>query len=172
MLKSSAVDSMPRHVCGWVMGFRCLVGVCFYLAHAHILMRNFGFEICMPKRNDLEQKALHFVVNTGYQGVLQSELWRELSASSREGSRVAIKLEEKGLIRREKELEGGRWTYRLYPKRLPASIETIVDCPCLMCADNARCDPTTAISPKSCERLTVWITGLDKSKAADSPAAL
>jgi hypothetical protein len=116
----------------------------------------------MPKRNDLEQKALHFVMNTGYQGVLQSELWRELGASSREGSRVAIKLEEKGLIRREKELEGGRWTYRLFPKRMPASIETIVDCPCLMCPDNARCDPTTAISPKSCERLTGWIIGLDK----------
>ena len=116
----------------------------------------------MPKRNDLEQKALHFVVNTGYKGVLQSELWRELGASSREGSRVAIKLEEKGLIRREKELEGGRWTYRLFPKRLPASIETIVDCPCLMCQDNARCDPTTTISPKSCEKLTVWILSLDK----------
>jgi hypothetical protein len=128
-----------------------------------------GIDTCMPKRNDLEQKALHSVVNTGYQGVLQSELWRELGASSREGSRVAIKLEEKGLIRREKELEGGRWTYRLYPKRLPASIETIVDCPCLMCADNARCDPTTAISPKSCERLTVWIMSLDKEKTA-SPA--
>jgi hypothetical protein len=56
----------------------------------------------MPKRNDLEQKALHFVVNTGYQGVLQSDLWRELSASSREGSRVAIKLEEKGLSAEKK----------------------------------------------------------------------
>ena len=119
----------------------------------------------MPKRNDLEQKALHFVVNTGYQGVLQSELWRELGASSREGSRVAIKLEEKSLIRREKELEGGRWTYRLFPKRMPASIASIVDCPCLMCQDNARCDPTTAISPKSCEKLTVWILGLDKPAA-------
>ena len=125
----------------------------------------------MPKRNDLEQKALHSVVNTGYQGVLQSELWRELGASSREGSRVAIKLEEKSLIRREKELEGGRWTYRLYPKRLPASIETIVDCPCLMCADNARCDPTTTISPKSCERLTGWIVGLDKENQANPAAA-
>ena len=126
----------------------------------------------MPKRNDLEQKALHFVVNTGYQGVLQSELWRELGASSREGSRVAIKLEEKGLIRREKELEGGRWTYRLFPKRMPASIESIVDCPCLMCQDNARCDPTTAISPKICEKLTVWIIGLGKPPQADpaSPA--
>ena len=116
----------------------------------------------MPKRNDLEQKALHFVVKTGYEGVLQSELWRELSASSREGSRVAIKLEEKGLIRREKELQGGRWTYRLFPNRLPASIESIADCPCLLCQDNARCDPTTAISPKSCAKLTEWITSLDK----------
>jgi hypothetical protein len=116
----------------------------------------------MPKRNDLEQKALHFVVKTGYEGVLQSELWRELSASSREGSRVAIKLEEKGLIRREKELQGGRWTYRLFPKRLPASIESIVDCPCLLCQDNARCDPTTAISPKNCAKLTDWIISLDK----------
>jgi hypothetical protein len=117
----------------------------------------------MPKRNDLEQKALHFVVTTGYTGVLQSELWRELGASSREGSRVAIKLEEKGLVRREKELEGGRWTYRLFPKRLPASIESIVDCPCLLCQDNARCDPTTAISPKNCGKLTDWIVSLDKS---------
>ena len=120
----------------------------------------------MPKRNDLEQKALHFVVKTGYDGVLQSELWRELGASSREGSRVALKLEEKGLIRREKELQGGRWTYRLFPKRLPASIESIADCPCLLCQDNSRCDPTTAISPKSCVKLTEWIIGLDKSETA------
>jgi hypothetical protein len=116
----------------------------------------------MPKRNDLEQKALHSVINTGHTGVLQSELWRELGASSREGSRVAIKLEEKGLVRREKELQEGRWTYRLFPKRLPTSIETIVNCPCLLCQDNARCDPTTAISPKSCPKLTDWIISLDK----------
>jgi hypothetical protein len=122
----------------------------------------------MPKRNDLEQKALHFVVNTGYAGVLQSELWRELGASSREGSRVAIKLEEKGLIRREKELQGGRWTYRLFPKRLPTSIESIADCPCLLCQDNARCDPTTTISPKNCVKLTEWILSLEKG----DPAAL
>jgi hypothetical protein len=126
----------------------------------------FGIDQNMPKRNDLEQKALHYVVGTGYQGVLQSDLWRELGASSREGSRVSIKLEEKGLIRREKELQEGRWTYRLYPKRLPASIETIIDCPCLLCPDNARCDPTTAISPKSCQRLTDWILNLGNEDAA------
>jgi hypothetical protein len=120
----------------------------------------------MPKRNDLEQKALHFVVNTGHEGVLQSELWRELGASSREGSRVSIKLEEKGLIRREKELQGGRWTYRLFPKRMPPSIESIADCPCLLCHDNARCDPTTAISPKNCAKLTEWILSLEKDSDA------
>lgn len=111
----------------------------------------------MPKRNDLEQKALQFVMNTGFEGVLQSELWRELGASSREGSRISIKLENKGLIRREKELREGRWTYRLFPKRLPASIDTIVDCPCLMCPANPRCDPSGAVSPQTCDRLTEWL---------------
>jgi hypothetical protein len=113
--------------------------------------------IKMPKHNDLEQKALQFIINTGYEGVLQSELWRKLGASSREGSRIAIKLENKGLIRREKELRNGRWTYRLYPKRLPASIDSIADCPCLMCPDNPRCDPSSSISPHNCERLTEWL---------------
>jgi hypothetical protein len=111
----------------------------------------------MPKRNDLEQKALQFIINTGFEGILQSELWRKLGASSREGSRIAIKLEEKGLIRREKELRGGRWTYRLYPKRLPASLDSIADCPCLMCPDNPRCDPSSAISPQNCDKLTEWL---------------
>jgi uncharacterized membrane protein len=59
----------------------------------------------MPKRNDLEQKALQCVMKTGIGGVLQSELWHELGASSREGSRISIKLENKGLVRREKELD-------------------------------------------------------------------
>jgi len=116
--------------------------------------------IKMPRRNDLEQKALQFIMNTGFDGVLQSELWRKLGASSREGSRIAIKLEGKGLVRRERELRNGRWTYRLFPKRLPASIDSIVDCPCLMCPDTSRCDPSSAISPKSCEKLTEWILSI------------
>ena len=114
----------------------------------------------MPKRNDLEQRALQFIMNTGFQGVLQSDLWHELDASSREGSRIALKLETKGLIRREKELREGRWTYRLFPKRLPASIDSISDCPCLMCQDNPRCDPSSAISPQDCERLTEWLRAI------------
>jgi hypothetical protein len=119
----------------------------------------------MSKRNDLEQKALQYIINTGFEGVLQSELWRKLGASSREGSRIALKLESKGLIRREKELRDGRWTYRLFPKRLPASIDSIADCPCLMCPDAARCDPASTISPQTCERLTQWLISISKNES-------
>jgi len=119
----------------------------------------------MPKRNDLEHKALQFIMNKGHEGILQSELWRNLGASSREGSRVAIKLENKGLIHRERELRSGRWTYRLFPKRFPASIESIANCPCLMCPDNSRCDPSSAISPQSCEKLTEWLLLMVKDES-------
>ena len=117
----------------------------------------------MPRRNELEHKALDVICNNGNDGVLQSELWRKLDATSREGSRIALKLETKGLILREKELFEGRWTYRLFPRRMPASIESIADCPCLLCKDIARCDPTTAISPKDCAKLTEWIFFLGES---------
>jgi hypothetical protein len=118
----------------------------------------------MPKRNDLEQKALQFIMNTGFQGILQADLWHELGASSREGSRIALKLENKSLIRREKELRDGRWTYRLYPKRLPPSIDSIADCPCLMCSENPRCDPSGTISPHDCPRLTDWLLSISGSR--------
>jgi len=118
----------------------------------------------MPRHNDLEYKALHFIVNTQSQGVLQADLWRKLGASSREGSRIALKLENKGLIRREKELCDGRWTYRLFPKRKPASINSVIDCPCLMCPNDPRCSAWGAISPNGCERLTEWVLILAKGE--------
>ena len=111
----------------------------------------------MAKRNDMEHKALSFIANIGNEGVLQSDLWRQLGASSREGSRIALKLEDKGLIHRQKELCEGRWTYRLYPKRKPASINSIADCPCLTCLENLRCGSWGATSPNYCEKLTDWI---------------
>ena len=122
----------------------------------------------MPRRDDLEYKALHFIVNSGVQGVLQSDLWHKLGASSREGSRVAIKLENRGLIRRARELYGGRWTYRLYPKKQPSSINSIIECPCLMCPNDARCGAWGGVSPNECVRLTEWILGLVQSETHSS----
>ena len=122
----------------------------------------------MPRRDELEYKALHYITNTKDQGVLQVDLWRVLDASSREGSRIALKLENKGLIRREKELYDGRWTYRLFPKRQPTSINSVVECPCLMCPNDARCGAWGAISPHGCERLTEWVLTLANAETNPS----
>lgn len=122
----------------------------------------------MPKQNDLEQKALHLIMNTGDKGVLQSELWREMEASSREGSRISLKLENKGLINRERELFNGRWTYRLFSKRQPVSIDTVVACPCLVCEESIRCGVGGKVSPNTCDQLTEWILG-SHQEAADLP---
>lgn len=119
----------------------------------------------MPKRSNLEHRALSFIANHSEEGVLQSDLWRSLDASSREGSRIALKLENKGLIRRERELFEGRWTYRLFPMRRPASINSIIDCPCLSCPESIRCGAYGAISPNVCEKLTEWLAGLAQAGA-------
>ncbi|UCH31773.1 MAG: transcriptional regulator [Candidatus Bathyarchaeota archaeon] len=121
----------------------------------------------MPKRSDLEHKALQFIANTSDKGVLQSDLWRKLDASSREGSRISIKLENKGLIRRQRELFEGRWTYRLFPKRKPASINSIIDCPCLTCSESIRCGAYGAMSPNDCERLTEWLIHLTREEGEE-----
>jgi len=122
----------------------------------------------MPRRNELEYKALNVISNNGREGVLQSELWRKLDATSREGSRIALKLENKGLIVREKELYEGRWTYRLYPKNKPASLKSIIDSPCLMCSNDSRCGAWGPISPHECPRLTAWILNIDQPELEDS----
>ncbi|MFQ6095476.1 MAG: MarR family transcriptional regulator [Candidatus Bathyarchaeia archaeon] len=121
----------------------------------------------MPKRNELEYKALQIIMNTGSEGVLQSELWRKMNASSREGSRISIKLESKGLIYRERELHNGRWTYRLYSKRKPVTVDSIITCPCLTCPENSRCGVGGTISPVTCDKLTEWI--LDVSQREHDP---
>ena len=113
----------------------------------------------MPKQVDLEQKALQLVMNAGEQGLLQSELWRNVSASSREGSRISLKLEKKGLIYREKELSNGRWTYRLFSMRQPVSIDSILSCPCLTCEESIRCGAGGRVSPSECDTLTEGILG-------------
>jgi len=130
----------------------------------HILLDGEAEELEMAKNNDLEQRALQYIMRMGADGILQSDLWRKLGASSREGSRIALKLESRGLIRREKELCDGRWTYRLFPKRLPASIDSIADCPCLMCPDSPRCDPASVISPQTCEKLTQWLISISRDE--------
>ena len=48
---------------------------------------------------DLAEQALR-IIRSSRDGVLQSELWKELGVDSRKCSRIVKKLEESGLIER------------------------------------------------------------------------
>ena len=112
---------------------------------------------------DLEKKAIDLVQQAGSKGILQSELWRHVNLNSREGSRVALRLEKQGLVNRNKELNDGRWTYRLYPIEEENSDpndlhwDTLGDCPCFVCGSLSSCGARQLISPNKCDNLSEWI---------------
>jgi len=112
------------------------------------------------KRSELERRALELVIERGDEGILQSDLWRALNSSSREGSRIALKLAKRGLVRREKELHEGRWTYRLILNRKPMEIDSILDVPCTVCPDSVKCEADSPVSPNLCTKLTAWLLSL------------
>lgn len=107
---------------------------------------------------DLTSKVYKLVVEHGNDGVLQSVLWKELTLSSRDGSRLAIRLERRGMIRREKVIDGGRWTYKLTPLRMPVHIQSIEQAPCITCPYESKCSLTGVVSPLSCPWICEWVT--------------
>ena len=107
----------------------------------------------------------------GDMGILQSELWRKLTADSREGSRAILRLEKKGLIARKKELHEGRWTYRVFAKRRYSTIDSIVDIPCAFRDLVGNCPQTWIMNPNKCENLTKWMQGLAESVKAVAGSA-
>ena len=111
----------------------------------------------MPRRDDLEEQALKLIIEKGTEGILQSDMWRKLKASSREGSRISLRLEAKNLIQRERELSNDRWTYRIFIKRKPIEIDSILNIPCMVCVDNYRCERDGEKSPINCVSLTQWL---------------
>jgi hypothetical protein len=96
-------------------------------------------------------------MDRGNEGILQSALWREMKADSREGSRAILRLERKGLIERKRELNSGRWTYRVFARRKYSSIDSIIDVPCSFCDIEARCSQEGAETPARCARINQWI---------------
>lgn len=111
----------------------------------------------MPKRDDLEKRALKLIIESGDEGILQRDLWRELGATSREGSRISLSLEAKKLITRERELSNGRWTHRLRATIRRVNIDSLIDVPCFICEDIRKCDAGAALSASTCDMLTQWL---------------
>lgn len=106
---------------------------------------------------DLTGKVFRTIIGNGKDGILQSELWKELDLTSRDGSRVAIRLEKRSLIRREKMLENGRWTYKLFAVKLPVDTTSIEKAPCLTCPVEHMCSLDGTYSPTSCSFLESWL---------------
>ncbi len=107
---------------------------------------------------DFTSNVYKIVVDHGSDGVLQSVVWKDLKLSSRDGSRLVIRLERRGMIRREKVLEEGRWTYKLTPLRMPVQIKSIEAVPCITCPYEAKCSLTGVVSPLSCPWISEWVT--------------
>jgi predicted DNA-binding transcriptional regulator len=107
---------------------------------------------------DLTSRVYKLVVERGRDGVLQSEIWKELGLTSRDGSRLAIRLERRGLIGRVKVLEEGRWTYKLTPLRFPTDMASIEKAPCIVCQFESKCAVDGEISPYVCPWIGPWVT--------------
>jgi len=108
---------------------------------------------------DLTSRVYKLVVERGRDGVLQSEIWKELGLTSRDGSRLAIRLERRGLIGRVKVLEEGRWTYKLTPLRFPTDMTSIEKAPCIICQFESKCTVDGQISPFVCPLIGPWVIG-------------
>ena len=107
----------------------------------------------MPQ-NSLEQKALKLVFDAGDKGILQSEIWKELGLSSRGGSRMAKKFEEKDGVIRKKVLKDGRWTYKFNSRKEPVTLDSVKRCPCIKCDEADKCFRGGARDPVYCMALT------------------
>ena len=116
---------------------------------------------------DLTSRVYRLVVERGRDGVLQSEIWKELGLTSRDGSRLAIRLERRGLIGRVKVLEEGRWTYKLTPLRFPTDMTSIEKAPCVVCQFEQKCSIEGEISPYVCPLIGPWV--INESKAPPMP---
>jgi predicted transcriptional regulator/predicted DNA-binding transcriptional regulator len=124
------------------------------------------FKAILTPQIDLEEsvmrRSLATIKQYGRKGILQSDLWRRLGLDSRKGSRQVLNLERRGFIERSRELNKGRWTYRLSANKGVATVDTVADIPCVSCEEDYKgiC-PTHDVNPAVCTKLTSWVIGLD-----------
>ena len=116
-----------------------------------------NFQIEKVDMERLTNKVYDILAERESDGMFQSELWKKLKLTSRDGSRLALKLERMGTITREKLLEKDRWTYKLILKKTPISTQSIENAPCLVCPVEQKCSLDGEISPRSCQLIEDWV---------------
>lgn len=84
----------------------------------------------------VEDEALK-LIQSAPEGVLQSELWKQLNVDSRKCSRIVKKLEDSGLIERVEFKKEGIKTYLLRGKQMPVNPADLLAgdelIPCIAC---------------------------------------
>ncbi|MCX6688208.1 MAG: MarR family transcriptional regulator [Methanoregula sp.] len=77
------------------------------------------------------------IIQSKPEGVLQSELWKEMGIDSRKCSRIVKKLEDDGLIERIEYKKDGVKTYLLRTKKMPVNPSDLLAgdelIPCISC---------------------------------------
>jgi len=116
-----------------------------------------GFQLEKTDMDKMCNRVCEFIADYETDGILQSQLWKKFKLSSRDGSRLALKLERMGMITREKILEKERWTYKLIIKKTPISTKTIEGSPCLTCPVEAKCSLDGEVSPKTSQWIEDWV---------------
>ena len=116
-----------------------------------------NFQIEKVDMERLTARVCDILAEKESDGMFQSELWKKLKLTSRDGSRLALKLERMGTIYREKLLEKDRWTYKLILKKTPISTQSIENAPCLVCPVEQKCSLDGEISPRTCQLIEDWV---------------
>lgn len=116
-----------------------------------------NFQIEKVDMERLTNKVCNIILSSKPDGMLQNALWKRLKISNRNGARLALRMERRGILTREKILEQGRWTYKLILKKTPISTESIEDAPCLNCPVEQRCSSDGEISPRTCTLIEDWV---------------
>ncbi|KAG2474476.1 MAG: Transcriptional regulator protein [Nitrosopumilales archaeon] len=116
-----------------------------------------NFQIEKVNMEKLTSKVCVILAEREGKEMIQSELWKKLKLTSRDGSRLALKLERLGTITREKILEKGRWTYKLILKKTPISTQSLGNAPCLTCPVEQKCTLEGDVSPRTCQWIQDWV---------------
>ncbi|MEM1537259.1 MAG: hypothetical protein QXK12_05745 [Candidatus Nezhaarchaeales archaeon] len=111
----------------------------------------------MTSISELEEKALQIIREKGE--VLQCDLWKTLNVNSREGSRLALRLEKKGYVKRSLTTYNNRKTYSLsiMVKQFNVHLDEVKGCPCLSCQHVNGCGINQPMDPRKCVFLTNWL---------------
>ena len=116
-----------------------------------------NFEIEGLDMEKLKTTVLDLVGKRGDDGMFQSDLWKKLKLSSRDGSRLALKFERQNILKREKILKDGRWTYKLKIAHFPVTAQSIESAPCLICPVEQKCTLEGEVSPRTCPLIEQWV---------------